>query len=574
MLAKCYKLAAVAYSMGRCFLKFFDVCTAANLFDTGLQGICSWRKYDNVDLIKKCKHIKEAWHLFLWKGALHYHQLQNFGSMMRFVESFDSIDEKYLFLGTLGLSENKMLQEEELTISENEGFHSPGLHLQPKLVSVSVHKETSQNDTKTKGKMKVANNISTAKGSSRGSKFQPKLKSVWKETTFQNDTKSKERMKVADDMFSLGLQFQSKLEFKTVAQIDTTIRGKMKVAENMSTTKGSSQGLKFQSKIKSVWKETTSQYNTMTKEVELADNLSTAEEPLQGLQFQCKLEFETISQNDTTTRDSMEVSEDMSIVNGSSKELKFQPKLKSIWKETQSRNGTKTTDKMKLANSISMSIANESSQGLQFKSKLKTKTVSKNDTEKKDKIQVAEIMSTSEWSSHGLQFQSNQESLCMEKTSQNDSKIEDNLTVAPFISSPKDTSYKLQFKPKSVYAKEVIAAQNDLKMEKDEVNIVNKAEASQRLQQQCNQKVRNAHKETTSSIDSKAKKDKMKNSVNLSEFGDSSQQLQQLQIEQKKLKNKNVDGEKGKQKVTDHKFIAKQYWRKVTENGMKFNFQK
>ncbi|KAE8648072.1 hypothetical protein Csa_018863 [Cucumis sativus] len=566
MLAKCYKLAAVAYSMGRCFLKFFDVCTAANLFDTGLQGICSWRKYDNVDLIKKCKHIKEAWHLFLWKGALHYHQLQNFGSMMRFVESFDSIDEKYLFLGTLGLSENKMLQEEELTISENEGFHSPGLHLQPKLVSVSVHKETSQNDTKTKGKMKVANNISTAKGSSRGSKFQPKLKSVWKETTFQNDTKSKERMKVADDMFSLGLQFQSKLEFKTVAQIDTTIRGKMKVAENMSTTKGSSQGLKFQSKIKSVWKETTSQYNTMTKEVELADNLSTAEEPLQGLQFQCKLEFETISQNDTTTRDSMEVSEDMSIVNGSSKELKFQPKLKSIWKETQSRNGTKTTDKMKLANSISMSIANESSQGLQFKSKLKTKTVSKNDTEKKDKIQVAEIMSTSEWSSHGLQFQSNQESLCMEKTSQNDSKIEDNLTVAPFISSPKDTSYKLQFKPKSVYAKEVIAAQNDLKMEKDEVNIVNKAEASQRLQQQCNQKVRNAHKETTSSIDSKAKKDKMKNSVNLSEFGDSSQQLQQLQIEQKKLKNKNVDGEKGKQKVTDHKFIAKQYWRKVTEN--------
>lgn len=179
-------------------------------------------------------------------------------------------------------------------------------------------------------------------------------------------------------------------------------------------------------------------------------------------------------------------------------------------------------------------------------------------------------MSTREESTKGLQFQPKQESVCKEKASQNDSKIGDNLKVAPFISTTKDSSYKFQIKPKIAYAKEEIAAQNNVKIEKDAVNNVNnKAEASQKLQQ-CNQKLKNVQKETTSSSDSRVKKDKMKESVNLSEAGDPSQQLQ---TEQKQLKQKDGEVEKGKQKVADHKFIAKRYWRKVTENGMKSNFQ-
>ncbi|CAK9326801.1 unnamed protein product [Citrullus colocynthis] len=523
MLAKCYKLAAEAYSRGRCFLKFFDVCTAANLFDMALQVICSWRKHDDVNLIKKCQHIKGTWHLFLVKGSLPYHQLQNFCSMMKFVKSFDSIDGKYSFLRTLGLSEKKLLQEEELnkvvhkeTRSQHEGSFSLGLQLQPKLESVLVHKETSQNETKTKDKMNVANNMLTTKGSSRGSKFQPKLKLVWKEKTSQNNTKTKDRMKVADNMSvakgsSQGLQFQSKLEMKTVSQNDTTTRDKMKIVETLSTAKGYSQGLKCQSELMSILKETTSQNDTKTKDkMKLA-----AKESSQGLQFQCKLELETISQNGTTTRDNMRVAEDMSIAKGSSQGLKFQPKFKSVWKETTYQNGTNSKGNMKLADN--MSTAKGSSQGLQFKSKLESKTVSQNDVMTMDKIQ----------------FQPEQESMCKEKASQNDSKIGDNLRVAPFISTTKDSSYKFQIKPKVVYAKEEIAAQDNVKIEKDAVNNVNnKAEASQKLQQ-CNQKLKNVQKETTSSSDSKVKKDKMKESVNLSEAGDPSQQLQ---TEQKQLK--------------------------------------
>lgn len=119
MLAECYKLAAEAYSRGRCVLKFLNVCTIANLFDMGLQVICSWRKDDQVDLIDKCQDIKEILHVFREKGALHYHQLQDFCSMMKFVETFDSMDEKHSFLRTLGLPEKKLLLEKELKESTN-----------------------------------------------------------------------------------------------------------------------------------------------------------------------------------------------------------------------------------------------------------------------------------------------------------------------------------------------------------------------------------------------------------------------------------------------------------------------
>ncbi|KAL0539958.1 hypothetical protein IC582_024180 [Cucumis melo] len=114
MLAECYKLAAEAYSRGRCVFKFLNVCTVANLFEMALQVISDWRKCDNDDLIEKCEDIKKVWQVFLEKGALHYHELQDFHSMMKFVKSFDSMVEKCSFLRTLGLSEKILLLEEDV----------------------------------------------------------------------------------------------------------------------------------------------------------------------------------------------------------------------------------------------------------------------------------------------------------------------------------------------------------------------------------------------------------------------------------------------------------------------------
>lgn len=130
MLAECYKLAAEAYSRGRCFVKFLNVCTVANLFDMGLQVICSWRECDDDDLIEKCQDIKEVWQVFLEKGALHYHELQDFRSMTKFVETFNSMDEKCSFLRTLGLSEKILLLEKDVEESINIMMKKGGILLE------------------------------------------------------------------------------------------------------------------------------------------------------------------------------------------------------------------------------------------------------------------------------------------------------------------------------------------------------------------------------------------------------------------------------------------------------------
>ncbi|XP_031742058.1 uncharacterized protein LOC101214394 isoform X2 [Cucumis sativus] len=114
MLAECYKLAAEAYSRGRCFFKFLNVCTVAHLFEMALQVISDWRKCDDDDLIEKCEDIKKVWQVFLEKGALHYHELEDVHSMMKFVKSFDSMVDKCSFLRTLGLSEKILLLEEDV----------------------------------------------------------------------------------------------------------------------------------------------------------------------------------------------------------------------------------------------------------------------------------------------------------------------------------------------------------------------------------------------------------------------------------------------------------------------------
>ncbi|XP_023515693.1 uncharacterized protein LOC111779783 isoform X1 [Cucurbita pepo subsp. pepo] len=312
---------------------------------------------------------------------------------------------------------------------------------------------------------------------------------------------------------------------------------KMSVENKMLTAKGSSQVLNFQPKIEL---ETTSHTKTKDKKI-IAQGSS------QVLQFQPKLKTvykETTSQNGMKTEDMMKVAHVMSPAKGSSPGLKFQPNLESVRKEPTSQNDPKTKDEMKVADH--MLTAKGASQGLKFQPKLESvrkEPTSQSDTKTKDKMKVADNMSTAKGSSQGLQFQPKNEAVCKKKASQNE-KTGDKMKVAHVHGMPtaKGSSNKLQFKPKVVSAKKEIATQNDVKTEKDTKNVVNKAESGQKLQGKQN--LRYVQKETTCLSDSKVKKeDKMKLFNNLSEAKESSQPLQ---LEQKKLKQKDIKAEKGK----------------------------
>ncbi|XP_038876924.1 uncharacterized protein LOC120069278 [Benincasa hispida] len=306
-----------------------------------------------------------------------------------------------------------------------------------------------------------------------------------------------------------------------------------------------SQVLNFQPKFES---ETASHMNTKDKKI-------SAKASSQGLQFQPKLKSvhkETTSQNDMKTEDKMKVAGNM-LTAKLSQGLKFQPKIDLVWKEPSSQNDTMMKDKMKVADNMSRSKG--SSQGLQFQYEVKLKTVSQNVMKTKEKIKVGNKMSTAKGSSDGLQVQAKLEPLCKEKASQNDPKRGDKMKVSHVdsVSTAKASSNKLQFKPKLMYSKKEIAAQNVVKTEKETMNIVNKkAESAQKLQ--CKQSLKHVPKETTSWSNVEMKKDKQKISNNFSEAKEPSQQLQ---LEQKKLKKKDVKAEKGKQKVEDHKSTAK-----------------
>ncbi|KAA8532355.1 hypothetical protein F0562_032389 [Nyssa sinensis] len=115
LLAGCYKRAAEACARGNDFSKCLSICTSRKFFDMGLQFIQSRRQHvtPEVGLVTKCQELKKIEHNFLEKCALHYHELQDNKTMMKFVRAFNSLDSKRLFLKNLNCFDELLLLEKE-----------------------------------------------------------------------------------------------------------------------------------------------------------------------------------------------------------------------------------------------------------------------------------------------------------------------------------------------------------------------------------------------------------------------------------------------------------------------------
>ncbi|KAK3000286.1 hypothetical protein RJ639_023742, partial [Escallonia herrerae] len=99
-LAKCHKLAAEAYARSKSYSKSLSACIDGKLFEMGLQYILSWKeqKTFHADKLRAADRSVED---FLQTGALHYYELKDKRTMMRFVKSFHSGDRMRIFLRNL-----------------------------------------------------------------------------------------------------------------------------------------------------------------------------------------------------------------------------------------------------------------------------------------------------------------------------------------------------------------------------------------------------------------------------------------------------------------------------------------
>ncbi|XP_050210760.1 uncharacterized protein LOC126661049 [Mercurialis annua] len=115
-LAGCHKLAAEVFANGNHFSKCLSACREGKLFDTGLQYIHYWKQHMTADtcMVKKSRGIDEIEQEFLQSCALHYYELNEKRSMMRYVKSFDSIDSIRTFLRSLACLDELLSYEEEL----------------------------------------------------------------------------------------------------------------------------------------------------------------------------------------------------------------------------------------------------------------------------------------------------------------------------------------------------------------------------------------------------------------------------------------------------------------------------
>ncbi|KAK3023947.1 hypothetical protein RJ639_044710 [Escallonia herrerae] len=111
-LAKCHKLAAEAYARSKSYSKSLSACIDGKLFEMGLQYILSWKeqKTFHADKLRAADRSVED---FLQTGALHYYELKDKRTMMRFVKSFHSGDRMRIFLRNLDCLDELLLLEIE-----------------------------------------------------------------------------------------------------------------------------------------------------------------------------------------------------------------------------------------------------------------------------------------------------------------------------------------------------------------------------------------------------------------------------------------------------------------------------
>ncbi|KAK6774713.1 hypothetical protein RDI58_029952 [Solanum bulbocastanum] len=115
-LAGCYEQAAIVYAKGNHFSECLSVCTKGKCFDLGLQYVEFW-KHDASQCStvgKRESDIDKMEEEFLGNCALHYFELNDRGSMMRFVKAFPTIEMKRNLLKSLGCLDELLLLEEEL----------------------------------------------------------------------------------------------------------------------------------------------------------------------------------------------------------------------------------------------------------------------------------------------------------------------------------------------------------------------------------------------------------------------------------------------------------------------------
>ncbi|KAK2992174.1 hypothetical protein RJ640_000810, partial [Escallonia rubra] len=99
-LAKCHKLAAEAYARARSYSKCLSACIDGKLFEMGLLYIRSWKEQKTFHADKSMEADRSI-EDFLQRGALHYYELKDKRTMMRFIKSFHSEDRMRIFLRNL-----------------------------------------------------------------------------------------------------------------------------------------------------------------------------------------------------------------------------------------------------------------------------------------------------------------------------------------------------------------------------------------------------------------------------------------------------------------------------------------
>lgn len=114
-LAGCHELAAEVYARGNYFSECLTACATGKLFDMGLDYIQYWKQQSTKEdgFAKRSDEIEKIEQVFLENCALHYHEIKDYRSMMKFVRAFNSMNSIRNFLRPLGCFDELMLLEEE-----------------------------------------------------------------------------------------------------------------------------------------------------------------------------------------------------------------------------------------------------------------------------------------------------------------------------------------------------------------------------------------------------------------------------------------------------------------------------
>ncbi|KAF6160731.1 hypothetical protein GIB67_035932 [Kingdonia uniflora] len=113
-LAESWDLAADVYARGNYQSKCLSVCTTGKLFDKGLQFIKNWKQNaeSSVDIVRS-QALEQMEQDFLTRCALHYHELKETKTMLKFVRVFQSMDAIRAFLKSWDYLGELVLLEEE-----------------------------------------------------------------------------------------------------------------------------------------------------------------------------------------------------------------------------------------------------------------------------------------------------------------------------------------------------------------------------------------------------------------------------------------------------------------------------